>query len=76
MHLDYLLQSRDSRFEPPNQTEATTAKPGSIEKLRVMAERYRAGEPLHHSSDATYLDHREHATNYSSKISHQIANRP
>ena len=57
--MDYVLESRENRFEPPNQTDATEAKPGSIEKLRVMAERYRAGQPLHHPSDATCLNHRE-----------------
>ena len=76
MFMDYALQSRESRFEPPNQTEATAAKPGSIEKLRVMAERYRAGQPLHHPSDATCLDHRERAKTLGNKIFHRIASRP
>ena len=75
MYMDYLLQSRESRFEPPNQTEATAAKPGSIEKLQVMAQRYRAGQPLHHPRDATCLDHRERAKTYVNKIFHQIASR-
>ena len=58
MYMDYLLQSRESQFEPPNLTEATAAKPGSIEKLQVMAQRYRAGQPLHHPRDAKCFDHR------------------
>ena len=68
MYMDYLMQSRESLFEPPNLTEATAAKPGSIEKLRVMAQRYGAGQPLHHPSDATCLDHRERSKKYGNKI--------
>ena len=56
--MDYVLQSREYRFQPPNQTEPTLAKPGSIEKLRVMTERYRAGQPLHDPNDATCVDRR------------------
>ena len=74
--MDYVLQSREMRFEPPNQTEATAAKPGSIEKLRVMAQRYGAGQPLHHPSDATCLDHRERAKTFGNKILYQTASRP
>ena len=66
--MDYILHSREMRFEPPNQTKATAAKPGSIEKLRVMAQRYGAGQPLHHPSDATCLDHRERSKKYGNKI--------
>ena len=55
MFLDYVLQSRVSQFEPPNQTQATAAKPGSIEKLQVMAQRYLAGQPLHQPRDETCL---------------------
>ena len=66
--MDYILHSREMRFEPPTQTKATAAKPGSIEKLRVMAQRYGAGQPLHHPSDATFLDHRERSKKYGNKI--------
>jgi len=59
--MDYVIQSREHRFQPPNQTEPTLAKPGSTEKLRVMTERYRAGQPLHHPSDATCLYRRGRA---------------
>ena len=76
MYMDYLLQSRESRFEPPNLTEATAAKPGSIEKLQVMAQRYRAGQPLHHPGDAKCLEHRERANTFGNKIFCQIASRP
>ncbi len=53
--MDYILQSREQQFQPPNQTEPTPAQPGSMEKLRVMTERYRSGQPLHHPSDASCL---------------------
>ena len=68
MYMDYLLQSRERRFEPPNQTAATTAKPGSIEKLRVMAQRYRAGQPLHHPRDETCFAHRERKRTFVYKV--------
>ena len=51
--MDYVAQSRDYRFEPRNQSAPTQARPGSAEKLQVMAERYRSGQPLHHPSDET-----------------------
>jgi hypothetical protein len=76
MHIDYLLQSRESQFEPPNLAEATAAKPGSIEKLQVMAQRYRAGQPLHHPRDAKCLDHRERANTFGNQIFYQVASRP
>lgn len=41
--MDYVLQSREHGFQPPNQTEPTLAEPGSIEKLRVMTQRFCAG---------------------------------
>lgn len=48
-------------FEPetvdPNKFDATRAIPGTEEKLRVLADRVRAGLPLWHTSDrADYED--------------------
>lgn len=51
--MDYISLSRNHQFRPPNRSEPTQAQPGSSEKVRVMTERYRTGQPLHHSSDAT-----------------------
>ena len=59
--MNYVMQSREYRFQPPNQTNPTPAKPGSVEKLRVMTERYRAGQPLHHPGDATFFYRRGNA---------------
>ena len=53
--MDYLAQSRDYRFEPRNQTVPTLARPGSAEKLRILAKRYRSGQPLHHPDDVTLV---------------------
>ena len=53
--MDYVAQSRDYRFEPRNQSAPTQARPGSAEKLQVMAERYRSGQPLHHPDDETFV---------------------
>jgi hypothetical protein len=75
MYMDYVIQSREHRFQPPNQNKPTLAKPGSIEKLRVLTERYGAGQPLHHPSDATCLDRRERAKDYL-KMFHQRVSRP
>ena len=57
--MDYILQSRELRFQPPNQNKPTVAQPGSREKLLVMTERYRTGQALHHPRDANCLDQRE-----------------
>lgn len=51
-------------FEPEETEEgdyqSTAALPGSIEKLRVLADRLEAGEPLWHPSDRiTYRDNDE-----------------
>jgi hypothetical protein len=73
--MNYVLQSREYRFQPPNQTEPTLAKPGSIEKLLVMTERYRAGQPLHDPHDATCLDRRGRAK-MSLEALHQRVSRP
>lgn len=53
--MDYAAESRHYRFEPPNQSEPTPAQPGSPQKLQVMAERYRSGQPLHHPNDETLV---------------------
>ena len=53
--MDYVAQSRDYQFEPPNQSAPTQARPGSAQKLQVMAERYRSGQPLHHPNDETLV---------------------
>ncbi len=49
--MDYVAQSRGHRFEPPNRSAPTQARPGSAQKLQVMAERYRSGQLLHHPKD-------------------------
>lgn len=49
--MDYVTQSRDYQFEPRNQSAPTRARPGSAQKLQVMAERYRTGQQLHHPND-------------------------
>lgn len=74
-HMDYVLQGRATQFRPPNQTEPTSAKPGSMEKLSVMAERYRAGQPLHDPNDATCFDRRGRARTILD-IFHQRVSRP
>ncbi len=64
MYMDYVLRSREYRFQPPNQARPTLARPGSTEKLRVMTERCRAGQPLHHPGDAKCLNDVQSAINY------------
>ncbi len=55
------IQKGDWYFEPqdvdPKLYPATTAIPGTDEKLAVLADRVRAGLPLWHASDR--LDHDE-----------------
>ena len=51
--INYVAQSRDCLFEPPNQSAPTQARPGSAQKLQIMAERFRSGQPLHHPNDET-----------------------
>ena len=51
-------------FEPQDAEEGdyqcTSALPGSVEKLRVLADRLESGEPLWHPSDRiTYRDNDE-----------------
>lgn len=53
--MDYAAQSRGYEFEPPNRSEPTQARPGSAQKLQVMAERFRSGQPLHHPNDETLV---------------------
>ena len=53
--LDFAELSRDSEFEPPNRGQPTHARPGSMEKLTVMAERYSQGQQLHHPDDVSWL---------------------
>ena len=53
--MNYVAQSRDYQFEPLNQSAPTQARPGSAQKLQVMAERYRSGQPLHHLNDETLV---------------------
>jgi len=55
----------DLDFEPLLIPEPTDARPGSIEKVRVMQARLEAGEDLHHWGDeqmsATFDDQRDMA---------------
>jgi hypothetical protein len=65
---DYILQSREYYFQPPNRSKPTHAQPGSREKVRVMTERYRSGQPLHHPSDTACIDRRSGSRIYYNKI--------
>ena len=60
--LDAIKQG-DWTFEPggqePVNLKATSAMPGTIEKLDVLAERLRQGLPLWHPSDRRSYDDRE-----------------
>ncbi len=73
--MDYILQSREYRFQPPNKNKPTAARPGSREKLLVMTERYRAGQALHHPDDETCLHHRERTNNYLNMFYRRIRSR-
>ena len=64
---DYISQSREYHFLPPNQSEPTQAQPGTKEKLQVMTERYRSGQPLHDPGDTACLDRR-----YFTRIYYQV----
>jgi hypothetical protein len=59
------IKEGDWQFEPgqeePAKTEGTTAMPGTIEKLDVLAERLRQGLPLWHPADRRSYDDRENA---------------
>ena len=52
---DYVELSRDNEYEPPNFGGPTQARPGSLEKLTVMTERYCQGQQLHHPDDVSWL---------------------
>ncbi len=60
--LDAIRQG-DWDFEPtnsqPSGTEATTALPGTTEKLDILAERLRQGVPLWHPADRLSFDDRD-----------------
>ncbi len=43
---------RPRDFEPPNEAEPTTARPGTPEKVQVLAARIENGMPLWHPADA------------------------
>ena len=64
---DDISQSRENHFQPPNQSEPTQAQPGTSEKLEVMTERYRSGQPLHNPRDTACLDRR-----YGSRFYYEI----
>jgi hypothetical protein len=59
------IKEGDWQFEPdkeaPTNTQGTTAMPGTIEKLDVLAERLRQGLPLWHPADRRSYDDRENA---------------
>jgi hypothetical protein len=56
------IQQGDWDFEPAGQQpvnlKATAALPGTTEKLDVLAERLKKGEPLWHPSDRLTYDQR------------------
>jgi len=39
-------------YEPPNEAEPTEARPGTLEKIAVLRERFATGRPLHCHGDA------------------------
>ena len=45
----------DEDFEPRIDCEPTPARPGSLEKLFVLAERVERGQPLYHKFDECVL---------------------
>ena len=55
------IRNGEWNFEPEQQssegTEATKALPGTSEKLDVLAERLRQGQPLWHPSDCRDYEH-------------------
>ena len=53
--MNFYEQSRAQKFEPPNKAASTGANPGSVEKIRVMAERFSTGQPIHHVNDETFI---------------------
>lgn len=52
--LNELLDSRD--YAPPEPKEPTAAKPGSKEKIAVLADRFDRGESLWHEDDLILRD--------------------
>jgi hypothetical protein len=54
------ISQGDWNYEPPTlqavSVEATTALPGTVEKLTVLAERVRLGQPLWHPEDRKSYD--------------------
>ena len=63
MQMNYVLQGRQDTFEPTNASVPTLAQPGSDEKVRVLMERYRQGQALHHPGDIASSDLRYNAGN-------------
>lgn len=53
--VDYVELSRMKDFVPPHTATPTEAWPGSKAKLAVLQARYRDGQELHHSSDASWV---------------------
>jgi hypothetical protein len=49
------LKQHDEDFEPRNECVPTGARPGSLEKLFVITERVRLGQPLWHKYDECVL---------------------
>ncbi len=49
--MSYAILSKGLQFEPPNKSIPTHTLPGSPQKLQVMADRYCAGQPIHHVDD-------------------------
>ena len=54
--VDFVELSRGADFLPPHAASPTVACPGSKAKLAVMQARYRNGQELHHSEDASWVD--------------------
>jgi transposase-like protein len=59
---DFVSPGHEERTRPPTEQEpaqATRARPGTVEKVAVMASRLAQGEPLHHLGDAP-VEYRPH----------------
>lgn len=47
---------RDNNSQPTDDCEPTSARPGTIHKLRVMIERYQNNQPIFHPRDKVTHD--------------------
>lgn len=55
VHWDILRYGHDEDYKPAREAIPTHARPGSDEKIAILAERVAMGMPLFHPEDATTL---------------------